>query len=113
MNALQDYVARIHHIAASEPLLLNAHAYVRDFGDLSGGQVLHNIVKSKYNLHDSQLRFYRFEQIPDTEAYKQKLRLGLDANTDLAGVAVDLEREAVRTFQLNIDLSMEITGHLT
>lgn len=111
MPALQSYVSRIHFLAQNEPVLLNAHAYVRYFGDLSGGQILHKIVKSTYNLQHNQLAFYRFESIPDTDVYKQKLKLDLDANTELARVAPDLEREAVRTFQFNIDLSIGIADH--
>jgi heme oxygenase (biliverdin-producing, ferredoxin) len=40
----KKYVDRIREVAATQPELLIAHAYVRYMGDLSGGQALKNII---------------------------------------------------------------------
>jgi heme oxygenase len=43
-SAVVRYVARLRELDAANPELLLAHAYVRYLGDLSGGQLLHDIV---------------------------------------------------------------------
>ena len=53
------YVERIHAIGSTQPELLAAHAYVRHLGDLSGGQVLRDVVRRAYGLPSgSGTRFY-------------------------------------------------------
>ncbi|WP_127996340.1 biliverdin-producing heme oxygenase [Piscinibacter defluvii] len=72
------YARRLGELAAAQPLLLAAHAYVRYLGDLSGGQVLGRIVQRSLGLAgEAGTRFYRFEAPPDSLA--QGLRAGLDA----------------------------------
>lgn len=71
------YAARLRELAASHPLLLAAHAYVRYLGDLSGGQLLGRIVQRSYGLEAGDgTHFYRFAA-PAAELAR-RLRAGLD-----------------------------------
>jgi heme oxygenase len=57
--ATQHYMARLQDIDMREPGLLAAHAYVRYLGDLSGGQMLRQIVVRSLQLaEDEGSRFY-------------------------------------------------------
>lgn len=65
----QAYRARIQEIAQHNPVLLIAHAYTRYMGDLSGGQVLKQIVCIALDLPPNQgTSLYEFEQLPTPEA---------------------------------------------
>lgn len=102
------YVQRIHDVAATDPLLLIAHAYTRYLGDLSGGQALQKIIRSALKLPDNQgTSMHEFEQLPtpeDKRAFKERYRdtlnsLPLDADTIQRIVA-----EANHAFHLNRDV---------
>jgi len=102
------YVQRIHDVAATDPLLLIAHAYTRYLGDLSGGQALQKIIRSALKLPDNQgTAMHEFEQLPtpeDKRAFKERYRdtlnsLPLDADTIQRIVA-----EANHAFHLNRDV---------
>ncbi len=102
------YVQRIHEVAATDPLLLIAHAYTRYLGDLSGGQALQKIIRSALKLPDNQgTAMHEFEQLPtpeDKRAFKERYRdtlnsLPLDADTIQRIVA-----EANHAFHLNRDV---------
>jgi heme oxygenase (biliverdin-producing, ferredoxin) len=102
------YVKRIHEVAASDPLLLIAHAYTRYLGDLSGGQALQKIIRSSLKLPDNEgTAMHEFEQLPtpeDKRAFKERYRdtlnsLPLDADTIQRIVA-----EANLAFHLNRDV---------
>jgi heme oxygenase len=110
LAACDAYVSRVQYLSQHRPALLNAHAWVRYFGDLSGGQILARMLHSKYALEPEQLTFYQFHGIADIEACKDDIRSGLDANKNLIGMRPDLEQEAKRAFRYNIELSIEIAG---
>ncbi|HRD95432.1 MAG TPA: biliverdin-producing heme oxygenase [Rubrivivax sp.] len=59
--AAVQYVARLHALEQSAPLLLVAHAYVRYLGDLNGGQALGRVVARGLGLEPgSGTSFYDF-----------------------------------------------------
>ena len=74
-EACERYVNRIREVAKNEPELLVSHHYTRYLGDLSGGQILKGIAQKAMELGDGQgLKFYDFEKIEDTKAYKSGYR---------------------------------------
>jgi len=74
-EACERYVNRIREVAKNEPELLVGHHYTRYLGDLSGGQILKGIAQKALELGDGQgLKFYDFEKIEDTKAYKAGYR---------------------------------------
>ncbi|MDX2232144.1 MAG: heme oxygenase (biliverdin-producing) [Leptolyngbyaceae cyanobacterium bins.349] len=99
------YVARILHIAAHEPALLVAHAYVRYLGDLSGGQGLRHIARSALKLPEDQgTRMHEFDAIATVEArraFKLKYRDVLNALAVDDLLTQKIVDEANLAFQLN------------
>lgn len=110
LPASEAYVERVKILGQRQPALLNAHAWVRYFGDLSGGQILARLLRSKYALEPDQLTFYQFSGIADIESCKDSIRSGLDANQQLVSMLPELEQEAQRAFRYNIELSIEVAG---
>jgi heme oxygenase len=73
------YAAHLERLAATAPALLVAHAYVRYLGDLSGGQMLRDIVRRAFALDGSAgTAFYDFSPL-DVVAARQAFRAGLAA----------------------------------
>lgn len=79
LPATADYVARIEELAGTWNGGLLAHHYVRYLGDLSGGQFLGPVIARIYELDDEGWEFYRFDEIEDAKAYKNRYRENLDA----------------------------------
>jgi heme oxygenase (biliverdin-producing, ferredoxin) len=76
--ATQRYVARLQDIDTREPGLLAAHAYVRYLGDLSGGQMLRQIVVRGFQLgEDEGSRFYDFGDAATVQTHLRAFRAGL------------------------------------
>lgn len=105
-QAAQRYVDRIHKVGQEDPVLLVAHAYTRYMGDLSGGQVLKKVAQRALKLPPTGegVQFYHFDAIHSAKAFKQLYRsrmndLDLDAETKKK-----LVDEAIRAFQLNIEV---------
>ncbi len=111
--AAQEYVGRIHQLAAESPELLVGHHYTRYIGDLSGGQILKNIAQKAMNLgeHDG-LRFYEFDAIPDEKAFKIGYRATLDALPIDQATADRIVAEANHAFHLNMKMFQELEGNL-
>jgi heme oxygenase (biliverdin-producing, ferredoxin) len=111
--ATQEYVARIHQVAATDPELLVAHLYTRYIGDLSGGQILKKIAQNAMNLSEGQgTAFYEFEQIPDEKAFKTNYRQAMDSlpiDEAKADLIVD---EANDAFAKNMIMFKELEGNL-
>ncbi|KAJ9091748.1 hypothetical protein QFC19_008958 [Naganishia cerealis] len=71
--ALTQFTTHLHHISATRPALLLAHAYVRYLGDLSGGQIVRGKIRRVYALPSSTTtgpssstrgtRFYEFDAV--------------------------------------------------
>lgn len=108
----QHYVARLKTIAATQPELLVAHAYVRYMGDLSGGQGLRAIARSAIKLPEGEgTRLHEFEQLPTPEArrdFKFRYRDALNALPVDEVTAQAIVDEANFAFQLNRDVMHEL-----
>jgi heme oxygenase len=105
------YVDRLTTVADGQAALLLAHAYVRYFGDLSGGRQIARIVKRVLpaDAHDATA-FYEFPDIPDADAFKVGMRGALDA---LALVPDDIDAivaEARWGFSAHAALFEELAG---
>ena len=73
------YVARLHELDAVRPDLLLAHAYVRYLGDLSGGQLLRDIVARSPGLAShAGTAFYEFGDAPAASVLAAAFRASLD-----------------------------------
>jgi heme oxygenase len=73
------YAARLRELDAACPELLLAHAYVRYLGDLSGGQLLRDIVGRSPGLARSVgTAFYEFGDATAVAAHAAAFRAGLD-----------------------------------
>jgi heme oxygenase (biliverdin-producing, ferredoxin) len=78
-DATSAYVERLQEISGNQPALLAAHAYVRYMGDLSGGQLLREVVQRAFGLeHQAGTAFYRFPESVDLRAMKDRFRAALD-----------------------------------
>jgi heme oxygenase len=109
--AMQAYVARIEAVTRTQPGLLAAHAYVRYMGDLSGGQVLRDIVRRALALVDGRgTAFYDFgEESPD--ALKAEFRRGLDALVLPDDEMDAIVAEAGDAFARHVALFEELSVH--
>ncbi|MEZ5930931.1 MAG: biliverdin-producing heme oxygenase [Alphaproteobacteria bacterium] len=99
------YAGRIEQLQSEAPLRLLGHAYVRYIGDLSGGQIVKAILLKAPGLPADRLRFYDFDDIADSEAFKQRFRDQLDHVGEMAIDSEAMIQEALIAFRLNIDLS--------
>lgn len=105
--AAQDYAARVRDVAARQPDLLLAHAYVRYFGDLNGGQILRKLIGEALGIPAETLGFYDFSAI---EAMKPFLALYRSAFEEALARVEDPElvlSEAEGAFEFNISVSNE------
>jgi heme oxygenase (biliverdin-producing, ferredoxin) len=110
--ATQEYVARIHAIADTDPVLMVAHLYTRYIGDLSGGQILKKIAQNAMNLTDGGLSFYEFPQIPDEKAFKHMYRKAMDELPVDDATGDRIVAEANATFGRNMTMFKELEGNL-
>lgn len=111
MPAAQAYADRIRHVATAAPELLIAHAYVRYFGDLNGGQILKRLIGEALALPAEALRFYDFAQIADMPSFLAGYRAAFERA--LAGVsdAEGVLAEAEAAFAFNIAVSNETQAY--
>ncbi|HOB94420.1 MAG TPA: biliverdin-producing heme oxygenase [Aquabacterium sp.] len=109
--AATGYAAHLHALAADQPALLAAHAYVRYLGDLAGGQALGRIARQAYALPgDAGTRFFDFGPPDAVQRRSQDLRAALDAlPLDEAGIAA-LVAEAQWAFARHARLFEELAG---
>jgi heme oxygenase len=108
LPAAERYSARIAEVADGDAGRLIAHAYVRYFGDLSGGQILKGLLGKTLNLPPQALSFYDFPGIADHTAFKNAMRHTI--NVELAAVC-DPEAvidEAKLAFEHNIAISKAV-----
>jgi heme oxygenase len=101
------YAASIAQAAAGDGLRLVSHAYVRYFGDLSGGQVLKKLLGKSLSLPAAALTVYDF---PDghTQTAKARLRDALDRTGRVTDDPHTLVIEAMTAFAHNIAVSREV-----
>jgi heme oxygenase len=76
------YAERLRALAATQPALLAAHAYVRYLGDLSGGQALRRIVRQRGGMvgeaGEAGTLFFDFGPPAQVAALARGLRSALD-----------------------------------
>ncbi len=115
--AASRYALHLRDVAAHQPQLLVAHAYVRYLGDLSGGQILRRIVMQALGLHGASgtlatpgTRFYDFGTPADVAVQVRAFRAGLaqlPADGDPAAAVI---AEAVSAFRRHQELFDELAG---
>ena len=108
------YAARLRELSASAPVLLSAHAYVRYLGDLSGGQMLRNIVVRSLQLppQGGGTAFYEFGEPPEVARLAQTLRAGLDQVTRDKAASDAVVAEALWAFEMHEKLFDELSQAL-
>lgn len=108
LPAAQRYASAVADAATGDGARLLAHVYVRYLGDLSGGQILRELVARSLALQESQLAFYAYPQLADVAAFKTSYRRDLDRVARTVHDPESVIAEAEHAFRLNIDLSHEI-----
>lgn len=102
------YADAVTEAAKGDGGRLVAHAYVRYFGDLSGGQIMKRMLGAALALTPDESSFYDFPDIADHADFKNAMRQSIDvdvaAHCDIEG----LLDEAVAAFEHNIAISNEI-----
>jgi heme oxygenase len=110
--AAQAYVERLRQLAAHEPGLLLAHAYLRYLGDLHGGQVLARLIRRQFGLpaddSGAGTAFYAFGDADRVEQLKHDFREGLDALALPPAAADAFVAEACAAFRLHQQLFDEL-----
>ncbi len=109
-HATAKYVNRFKTISVEKPELLIAHSYVRYLGDLSGGQILKNVIKKSFNLETNLgTAFYNFDEIENISAFKENYRSALD-KLDFNDIQKnEITEEAILAFELNINVFEELS----
>ncbi|MFO1271952.1 MAG: biliverdin-producing heme oxygenase [Rubrivivax sp.] len=108
-KATDDYVARLHALAARQAPELAAHAYVRYLGDLHGGQVLARLVAKRYGLQgDAGIRFYDFGDEARVQRLREDLRGALVAMQPGEAAAEAIVEEACWAFRQHARLFREL-----
>lgn len=104
--ASKRYAKRISSL--DSPALLAAHAYVRNLGDLSGGQALKRVAAKAYGLETDGLRFYEFTGIQDPGRFKDKYRQALDSIACSEQEKAAVVAEAAEAFHLNTEIFKDL-----
>jgi heme oxygenase (biliverdin-producing, ferredoxin) len=102
------YAAAVTSAGEGKGLRLVAHAYVRYFGDMSGGHVLKRLLGKSLGIGPQALSFYEFAPEVDPVFLKGEMRIAMDT-----AVAHDFDREIViaegiRAFEHNIAISRAV-----
>ena len=100
----ERYADCVLKAAKGDGMALIGHAYVRYLGDLSGGQILKQLLSTSLSVRPAALSFYDFPDIPDIEAYKHAFRDALNRST-LPGDSDRVIDAAVTAFAMNLSLS--------
>jgi len=106
------YAERLASAAEGDGGRLVAHAYVRYFGDLSGGQILKKLLGTALDLPPEALSFYEFPGIADPVAFKNAMREAIDVEVASSCVAESVIEEAMRAFEHNIAISKAVQNFL-
>jgi heme oxygenase len=101
------YADCIARAAAGDGLRLASHAYVRYFGDLSGGQVLKKLLRVSLSLPAEALTIYDFPGL-DAQVVKDEMRDALDHAGRIAGDPEILVAEAIDAFEHNVRVSRAV-----
>jgi len=110
-RSTEGYITRIRALSEEQPALLAAHAYVRYMGDLSGGQLLRNVVAQAFGLADGTgTAFYAFGDRKRSVALKERLRSAIDSLPLDDPGADQMVDEANAAFTLHIRLFDELAS---
>lgn len=112
LAAGERYASRIAASAADGGVRLAAHAYVRYFGDLSGGQILKRLLGQALELPAAALSFYEFPDIGDAADFKAQMRALMDDAIMRAADRAAILDEGVRAFEHNIEVSEAVQALL-
>lgn len=107
LPAAQAYAARIRDVGARDPERLIAHAYVRYFGDLNGGQILRRMIGETLALPAEALAFYDFPDIGDMPAFQADFRAAYERALGAVQDPEAVLAEAEMAFEFNISVSGE------
>lgn len=105
--AALSYAARIRDVGRQQPELLIAHAYVRYFGDLNGGQILKRMIAEALDLPADMFAFFEFPEIADMPAFLAGYRAAYERALAAVSNAEALLAEAETAFEFNISVSNE------
>ena len=104
LDPAKDYAAAITQLSGDRPRLL-AHAYVRYFGDINGGQILKGLLAKSLALQAGSLAFYDFPGVDDLTSFRLDYYQAFDAAvTERAAIDIAAE-EAAEAFASNIRIS--------
>jgi heme oxygenase (biliverdin-producing, ferredoxin) len=114
LPATRAYVDRLSALDRSAPRELLAHAYVRYFGDLAGGQLLARRVQASYGLAGGAgTSFFAFGAPEDVAALVATLRSALqDCRLEPGGVDA-LAAEAQWSFAQHAQMFLELAAATT
>lgn len=108
-SATRDYVARLGNLTAADAHCLVAHAYVRYLGDLSGGQMLRQVILRSAALGSSgAVHFYDFGDEATVAVRVARFRAGLDAVAEVENHLGMIVAEAVDAFRRHVRLFEEL-----
>jgi len=108
LPAAANYVQAIDRASGGDGGRLIAHAYARYLGDLSGGQIVKQLLARSLALSSPALSFYEFPAIADIAAFKSEYRAGIDRAGDESEDFDAIVEEGALAFTLNIDLAVAI-----
>jgi heme oxygenase len=106
------YAERVAGTSDGDGGRLVAHAYVRYFGDLSGGQILKKLVGTTLGVSQEALTFYEFPGIADPTAFKNEMREAIDCDVAAQCLCEAVIDEAMRAFEHNIAVSKAVQDFL-
>ncbi len=101
----EHYARCIAAAADGDGIRLIAHAYLRYFGDLSGGRIMQRLLAKSLGLSAAVLAYYEFPDIADIAAFKADYRAAIDLAGAEIGDAAPVLDAAAAGFQLNIAIS--------
>jgi heme oxygenase len=108
LPAGERYAARVAMAGEGDGIRLVAHAYVRYFGDLSGGQVLKKMLGGTLGLGPEALTFYDFPDVPDPASAKNEMRFAIDREGAVLANGESIVEEGILAFEHNIDVSRSV-----
>jgi heme oxygenase len=112
-EATRAYCDRMAEVCTDAPERLVAHHYTRYMGDLSGGQMIGQIAREAYGLSDGAgAAFYRFDQIAEPSAYKDRYRRRLDEAQWSDHERAALLEEVRVAYRLNTEVFDELDRQL-
>ena len=108
-RAMADYQCHIERVAGEDELLLASHAYVRYMGDLSGGQLLRDIVRNSYGLAGATgTAFFSFAGCGDVGVLKEEFRAALNRLQCSPAIEERIVAEAGTAFEYHVRLFEEL-----